>query len=338
MSNLPTVWPGFVEGLDDEMNTHLIHAGKSNQADHWFQPSDPYCAPVESLKWIIEGFAAKGMLTILGGVAGSGKSMLIQYLLQLRDQQHFIETIGGNAIYLAGLDSSETELRRRAKSIGEGNGLKTVQIPDETLPHITDKLFYHDLSEKLIEYDVDAIVFDTLADFHEGSLYEAADANKSMAAFRRLATTTGSAIILITHTRKSAEQKRRYTVNDIADSRIFGTKSDFAFAIKNEYKNDSTNLIELQCLKSRSPQNLPDLKALVSYDPSEGKVAIVSSNRPFASEKEDMVEQKRILKRRRKAWELHEEGLSKREIADKLNVSHTTINNDIKLYEAAKHE
>lgn len=262
----------------------------------------------------------------------------MQYLLQLRGRQDFIVANSGNGIYLTGLDSSETELRRRATSIGKGNGLKTVQVPDEPLPFITNKTFFKDLKEKSIEYGIDAIVFDTLADFHQGSLYEAADANATMSSFRRLAEATDAAIILITHTRKSAEQKRRYTVNDIADSRIFGTKSDFVFAIKNEYKNDSSNLIELQCLKSRSPQSLADLRALICYNSSEKHVSFVASDRPFSSEQEDVEEQKQIQKRRKKAMALRNDGLTNREIANKLDVSHTTINNDIKICESTKQE
>jgi predicted ATP-dependent serine protease len=320
-------------------NTHHLTAEELKKGvedgikqEHWFNPVNPFYEHVEPLEWILEMFAAKGMITTLGGVAGSGKSILVQYLLQLRNKQSLIDAENGTGIYLTGLDSSETEIRRRAKSIGNGEGLQTVKIPDEIIPYITNERFFHDLKDKLNEYDVDAIVFDTLADFHKGNLYEAADANATMTAFRRLAKTTGAAVILITHTRKSAEQNRRYTVNDIADSRIFGTKSDFVFAIKNEYKNDHSNLIELQCLKSRSPKNMPDLRALVHYDTIKGMVSIERSDRPFDSEAEDIEEKERIAERRRKAWHLHQQGKGTREIGKELGVSHTTINNDLKKY------
>lgn len=316
--------------MDDDFSDVPIIGREEN---HWFNPTNPFHEKVKALEWIIDMFSAKGMITTLGGVAGSGKSLIIQYLLQLRDRQNLIETPTGDAIFLVGMDSSQTEIRRRAKSIGEGNGLKTVQIPDEILPFITNDLFYTDLKDKIIEYDIDTIVFDTLADFHQGNLYEAADANKTMTAFRKLATATGAAIILITHTRKSAEANRRYTVNDIADSRIFGTKSDFVFAIKNEYKNDFTNLIELQCLKSRSPRNMPDLRALVYYDTIAEKINIEHSDRPFAAEEDDIEEQQRINERREQAHELKQQGLSNRQIGDKLGVSHVTIGKDLKKYE-----
>jgi hypothetical protein len=328
----PNIPEGFDEGLNGEMEKQQKWANSQKNGSHWFKPVDPFYAPVEPLEWIIENFAAKGMLTVLGGVAGSGKSILVQYLLQLRDRQDLLNVKLGKAIYLTGLDSSETEIRRRAKSIGEGNGLRTVQIPDELLPFITNQVFYNDLKAKILEYEVDTIVFDTLADFHQGNLYEAADANSTMAAFRRLATATDVAIILITHTKKSAEVNLRYSITDIADSRIFGTKSDFGFAIKSEYQNDESNLIEIQCLKSRSPKNMPDLRALVRYDESSRKVGISRSERPFTTEADVVAEQKRRKERRKTAYELHEQGFSKRKIAEKLNVSHTTINKDLKKY------
>lgn len=271
------------------------------------------------------------MITTLGGVAGSGKSLLIQYLLQLRQKQSLIDTHKGDAVFLTGMDSSETEIRRRAKSIGKGNGLFTVQVPDDRLNFITNESFYNDLCNKVEAYNIDAIVFDTLADFHEGNLYEAADANATMSAFRRLATATGAAIILITHTRKSADMHRRYTINDIADSRIFGTKSDFVFAVKNEYKDDSTNLIELQCLKSRSPRNMPDLRALVEYDIRKSKVSIQQTDRLFSTEAGEAEEQVRINSRRQRVKELHSNGESLRNIADELNVSHETIRKDLQV-------
>lgn len=328
INNSGRVKPVSIRENDDFSDVPLI-----GEKDTWFNPVDPFHAPVEPLEWIIEGMAAKGMITLLGGVAGSGKSILIQYLLQLRGRQSLINAVPGKAIFLTGLDSSETEIRRRAKSIGEGTGLLTVEIPDHIIPFITNQVFFDELSKKIIEHDVDVIVFDTLADFHEGSLYEAADANATMSAFRRLATGTGCAIILITHIRKSADLKTSFSVHDVADSRIFGTKSDFVFPLKSEYQNDSTNLIEIQCPKARSPKPMPPLRALIEYDEYMGKLHIEQTGRPFSVEADEMEEERKRSERRRKAWELKQEGKSNREIGEELGVSHVTIAKDLKLYE-----
>ena len=312
----------------DEVQEHA-----NSLVDGWFKPLNPFNEHVSPLEFIADQFIARGMITIIGGVAGSGKSILTQYLLQLRSNQYLISTVPGKAIYLTGLDSSETEIRRRAKSIGSGKGLFTVAIPDEVIPFITNDQFFEELKTNIKKHEVDVIVFDTLADFHEGSLYEAADANATMTAFRRLATATGAAIVIITHTRKSAEANRRYTINDIADSRIFGTKADFGFAIRNEYQNDQTNLIEIQCVKSRSPKNMPDLRAIIQFDESMSRVTIQKTERPFSAEAGELAEQKRIEQRREQAYELKKEGKSNREIGEILGVSHVTIIKDLKQYE-----
>lgn len=320
----------------------ITDAIQSNQADQlldepleviqdtWFKPTNPYAEPVEPLEFIINGMCAKGMLTVIGGRAGTGKSMLTQYLLQLRGNQDLIETISGNAIYLTGADSSETEIRRRAKSIGKGIGLYTVEIPSDRLSFITDQEFYQELYHQVIDYEPDVIVFDTIADFHSGETNDAKDATRTMHAFRILAQKTSCGIILITHTRKSSEIKAKINTNDISDSRIFTTKADFVFGIKSEYQDDSTNLIELQCLKSRSPTIMAPVRALFEYNPTANRFSINRTDRQFEYEKTESDKKEERLQAIKKAKELHTEGLPQREIAKNLNKSLGTINNYLK--------
>lgn len=46
----------------------------------WFNPVNPLTEPVEELEFVIDGFCAKGMVTIIGASPGAGKSILLQYL------------------------------------------------------------------------------------------------------------------------------------------------------------------------------------------------------------------------------------------------------------------
>lgn len=48
--------------------------------DSWFNPVDPFKAHVQPLEFIVDGFCAKGMITIIGASPGAGKSILVQYL------------------------------------------------------------------------------------------------------------------------------------------------------------------------------------------------------------------------------------------------------------------
>jgi len=319
-------------GMDNATFTDMLK-NTETISNTWFNPLNPFTEPVEPLEFIIKGVAAKGMITLLGAPAGSGKSILVQYLLQLRSNQPLIEVSKGEGIFLTGLDSSETEIRRRAKSIGEGEGLYTVAIPDETVPFITNETFREELKKQLIKMGADAVVFDTVADFHEGNLYDAAEVNLTMSAFRRLASSTGCAIILITHTRKSADSKRNYSINDIADSRIFATKSDFVFALKSEYQNDETNLIELRCLKSRSPKPPAPVRAKIEFNEARGRVLVNPTDKLFQVEESELDEAQRIENRRKEAARLKDAGKSLREIGEILNVSYETIRKDLEYAE-----
>ena len=55
--------------------------------DTWFHLSDPLKDPVPPLEFIIEGYCAKGLITVIGGSAGSGKSLFNQLLFQKRNNE-----------------------------------------------------------------------------------------------------------------------------------------------------------------------------------------------------------------------------------------------------------
>jgi archaellum biogenesis ATPase FlaH len=290
-------------------------------APSWFKPSNPLIEPVPNLEWIIEGHAARGSITVLGGSAGSGKSILEQVLLSRRDDR-LLPTKPGMAIYLSGADSSEYELRRRARLIGINKGMRTVAIPEDQYCVATNEIFMGELLNQIVKLNADAVVFDTLADFHDGNLYESELANATMRQFANLARKGNVAVILITHTRKGSKEKPNYSVEDIADSRVFGTKADFVFALRSEYQNDGSNLIELQCVKSRSAKPLKPLRAEIFMDDIiTNELTIKLSHRLF---KNEIDEQSKEDKRKYLITEVHRlkgEGKSYRTIAENLNIS-----------------
>jgi hypothetical protein len=295
----------------------------------WFRPLDPLKEPVEPIDFVIDGFCAKGMVTIIGASAGAGKSILTQYLFSRQENKIIPTQSGSRAIYLTGADASETEIRRRARSIGANDGLLTVEMPDEMYCTATNETFMLELKNEVIRGGFNAVIFDTVADFHEGNTYEAQLVNKTMAVIRRFAKDTNSAVILITHTTKGSKIKSEYNVEDIADSRVFTSKSDFVFGIKSEYQDDSTNLIELQCLKSRSPKPLPRIRAVISYSHAFG-LMIEPTKRSFRSELETQNKDSRKLANVMEAQRLKSQGKTVREIADTLGKSIGTVHGYLK--------
>lgn len=295
----------------------------------WFYPTNPLIEPVEPIDFVVDGFCAKGMITIIGASPGAGKSMLVQYLFSKHADNVLPVKKGAKALYLTGADSSETELRRRARSIRVNDGLYTVDTPENVYCVFTNDVFTQDLQQHIIDGNFDVLIFDTVADYHEGSTYEAELVNKTMGIVRRFAKGTNCAVILITHTKKGSKIKTEYNVEDIADSRIFTSKSDFVFGIRSEYQNDSTNLIELQCLKSRSPRILPTIRASITYSPNLG-LMIDPTERPFKTEIEAQNRDNRKLARVTEAHRLKDEGKTVREIAETIGVAVGTVQNYLK--------
>ncbi|SMO90971.1 AAA family ATPase [Gracilimonas mengyeensis] len=295
-----------------------------NEPETWFNISDPLKANVPPLEFIVDGYCAKGLITVIGGSAGSGKSLFNQILFQKRNDE-LLPTQKGKAIYLTGADSSESEIRRRAKAIKSNDGLYTVPLPDSLYCVATNDEFMGELEHQIKNQGFDAVIFDTLADFHEGNLYEAEKANITMQRFTRLARSANVAVILITHTRKGSKIKNEYNVEDISDSRVFGTKADFVFGLKSEYQKDGSNLIELQCVKSRSAKPLSPLRAEIYFNDVMNELKITRSERMFSPELEAQTKEEKRLHKIREVQRLKDEGKSTREIADLLDIGVGTV-------------
>jgi len=286
----------------------------------WVNLTDPFKAPVPALEFIVDGYCAKGLITVIGGSAGSGKSLFNQILFSRRNNE-LLTTHPGKALYLTGADSSEFELRRRAKTIGENNGLFTAELPNDLFCVVTNDIFFNELSEQITKQNIDTVIFDTIADYHEGSLYEAEKANCTMRAFNRLARERNVSVILITHTRKGSKIKERYNVEDISDSRIFATKSDFVFGLKSEYQSDRSNLIELQCVKSRSAEPLQPIRAEIYFNSETNDLRIEKSDRMFSAELEILNETQKREHTIKEVQRLTGIGKTTREVAKILSIS-----------------
>lgn len=294
------------------------------EPETWFNISDPFTAHVPPLEFIVDGYCARGLITVIGGSAGSGKSLFNQILFQKRNGE-LLATREGKAIYLTGADSSESEIRRRAKAIQINNGLYTVPLPDTLYCVATNDKFMGELEHQIIKQGFDVVIFDTLADFHEGNLYEAEKANITMQRFTRLARSANVAVILITHTRKGSKIKHEYNVEDISDSRVFGTKADFVFGLKSEYQKDGSNLIELQCVKSRSAQPIPPLRAEIYFNSTNNELKITNSERMFTAELEEQTNEEKRNHKIKEVHRLKKDGKSTREIAGLLGISLGTV-------------
>lgn len=303
----------------------------NNIKPDWPDIINPSDQTVQPLDFVVEGYAARGLVTVIGGAGGSGKSLLNQYLMQNRNDELLNTSRNGQAIYLTGADTSESELVRRCNAIGNNHGLVCLELPSFTMPFISDLKFFNSLKEKVLKHEnVDTVIFDTLADFNHGNPIDAKDANEVMQAFRSFASQANVAVIIITHTRKGSKVKTRYDVEDISDSRIYTTKADFVFGLKSEYRNDSFNLIELQCLKNRSSKPIPDLRMKIIEDPNDKRIYIHRTKELFEHEAIYKAQVAEKHKEAEKVLELHAEGKSYREIEEITEISKSKVGNIVK--------
>lgn len=290
-----------------------------------FSLKNPMTMEPVALTFVLEGIAARGKVTVIGGAPGVGKSLFVQYLLQRRDKQTLVPALPGITLYLVGMDTGEDEVVRRAHKI-RGDGLRTIELVDdaEYVPFMSEPAFVNDLVTALRDAGADSLVIDTLADVHGADLNDAALANHTMTAMRQVAERAHVAVIVITHTRKSGQGKPQLSVSDIADSRVFASKADTVIGLMGESLPGGGSVFEVQILKSRLGAAAPPLRLEVQE--KDGRIDLVASTALFSHEQEAEAkhasQQARVAEVRR----LVGEGKSQQQIADELGISKATVN------------
>lgn len=306
-----------------------IEDGSSlNQIKHlpdWFDPKDPKEQDDVPIDWVIKDYCSRGEITLIGGKAGCGKSLLNQYMLSTR-KCDFMNIKPGGTLYLTGADADAATITRRGHKF-ENVGLHYQELPAETLCLAKNRGWMTELGDCLISKGYDSVIFDTLADFHEGSLNEAEKANQTMSGFKFLATYANVAVIIITHTTKGSNWKLRYAPDDIADSRIFMTKSDYCFGLVAEPTSEG-KLIDLHQLKNRHQEDKQPIRALIRDYHS--RISIEYSQLRFSSELDELAVKEQRENRDAAVKQLSSAGKSQREIAAEMGCSIGTVNNILK--------
>lgn len=316
--------------MNTQPNTSIIGASLNEtpfpKSQINFIITDPSTAPVEPLDFIIDGMAARRLISVFAGPPGSGKSFLTQYLLQTRSST-LVNVKPGIALYLTGADASESEVRNRAHKIFHSgqSGLYTIYVDEpDVLCLVSSHEFVNGLIHELIKHKVDAIVFDTIRDYYDGDSKEAQIANQTMVVFRRIAEQANVAVILITHTRKSASERNELKIDDVADSRIFTSKADFVFGLQHEYREeDRTSLVQIINLKTRSSRPIPRIRYLVKD--IDGAVHFEPTNQLFKNENKAMERKDETSQRNAEIARMAEEGMSHERIALQLGISRPTV-------------
>lgn len=298
---------------------------------------NPFLMQLKKIDWVIDGFAAKGRITLVAGSSGAGKSLLTHYLFQ-RSDNPFFRVTKGKTVYLVGADASIDDVQPRSICFGQDpiRSLFIAPLPD-TLTFMTDAGFYHSLIGWVEDWKadgVDSIIFDTIADFHEGDLFNPTEAVRTMKRFRELADKSDLAVILITHSKKGTINNKRYSSEDISDSRIFVSKSDLAFAIKVDPETD--DLYELQNPKNRMGMKIKPIRYEVKQAkdskgrPIPGGTTFLRSDRLFSFEEAGSEKARKAEDRRATARTLRDQGKTLQEIGVILGVTRQRVDQLLK--------
>jgi DNA-binding NarL/FixJ family response regulator len=306
-----------MRGINFTAHDDLILIPNSYQPS-WFVPQDPLKIKPRSIDFLVDGLIARRKVTTIAGSAGSGKTLLTCYFFM--NQMNDIATVSPcKAVFLTGGDCSEEEIVRRTHKVGRNDGLYIVDLPKKMSCKATNDEFMSELREGITRHGIDVIIFDTIADFHQGNLNEAEAANRTMAAFSNLAIETNAAAVAITHLSKYGARKRDATIEDVADSRIFGSKCDYACIVKSSKNEIGNKVIELIPPKIRTGKE--DESVFVEVVDSDLRLELKNTTKPKPIPASNTITSEQISV----IQKLHKDGLPYGKIAAEVNLAKSTV-------------
>lgn len=173
--------------------------------------------PRPPLVWVVDGVLTTGSLSIWYGAPGTLKSMLLAELCVCvaAGKPWLVAPVGGGgfvtrasgAMWLD-FDNGQRRTHERFSALARAHGVPTraplsyVSMPEPRLDAgDTDSM--HALANRIITRDISLVVIDNLGVVSGDSDENSADMQKPMSGLRWLAETTGAAIVVLHHQRKS---------------------------------------------------------------------------------------------------------------------------------------
>lgn len=179
---------------------------------------------------IIPHIAYKNSITVLAGPPGVGKTTLVAYftqqLLKPKPQIFGLHAKPARVLWID-TDQSFEQVNRLFKNVYDVETSNLYAANENyPLPALNQETFalYQTILE---EYEIDLIIVDTLADWlNPKELNSDDDARKQIQLLRTLIKPTETSVLLIHHTNKSNNQHPTRTIEKIAGSSRYTSKSD----------------------------------------------------------------------------------------------------------------
>jgi hypothetical protein len=170
-------------------------------------------ASTEQIRWVWQGYIARGFTTSLTGVWKSGKTTLLAHLLAALERGAAFcrgEVTPGRALVVSEENAGLWVRRRNALGFGEAVDLIARPFRSRPTPHEW-KRFITYLAEYVSEHKVALVAFDSLP-----NLWPVADENDASQVIAALTplnalTSAGAAVLLLMHPSKSDQTEGRAT-------------------------------------------------------------------------------------------------------------------------------
>lgn len=176
---------------------------------------DEFAAQESSLKWLIKGFLPQGMLGVLFGESGAGKSFATLDMCAAISRG--LETWNGHRVtagrVLYVVAEGVSGFRQRIRAYNHQHAIKKIgmDIIYDVTPNLMDVAQVTDLIKEICEREpYDLIVMDTFAQVTAGANENSGeDVGMALAQCKRLAHRSGAMVLLVHHSGKDASKGSR---------------------------------------------------------------------------------------------------------------------------------
>ena len=204
--------------------------------------------------WVVEGLVARGVLTLLAGREGIGKSMLtIALAVAVASGGGDVAglTCHGGRVLIVDAENGEAEVHRRIRSLG---------LPDEAVARIgiygcdagdlLNEGGLGDLADVLGAFGPDLLVLDSFASLWRGDENKAEDVGPHLDALRNLIRSHGAGVLLLHHAGKAMGTEYR-------GSTAIGAASEIVTRLSRHEDDDDPDRFRLTCSKVRPARRWP---------------------------------------------------------------------------------
>lgn len=241
-------------------------------------------------EWLIEGFIHKGDVAVIYGPPSSGKSFLaLDWALTLAAGVAWLgkyPVAASPVVYMAGEGAASI-----FKRVDAWMDARQVRYIPTAFFHLRPLPLREEAAIEAVEQTLDAfdhgdwepglvpgmIVVDTLSQFFSGGDEITPDMTQFVSNMRRIAQTTGAAVLIVHHTNKGGQQERGHTslrCNVEVMFKVSAVKQDGRIAgltIINDKQKDDPEMLPLTVVLEPSKRSLVVMREATEEDGFEAK-------------------------------------------------------------------